>query len=127
MKKLLFIFLLTVSMVSFGQQLTIGQLSEFMSDLTTAPRDWYKDYNPPFWRDYCKGYSNNYVSLRKGEEVIEIHYGKNFEPYLVEITCFNNYTLFRQLLIEGETWLPNNSHDYWECGMYAGKLVCTKQ
>lgn len=126
MKKLLFMLLLTITMVSFGQQMTPGKLSVFMSDLTTAPKTWFEDYNPVSWQEYCKGFSNNYLSLRKGEEIIEIHYTEN-KPYLVEITCFNNYTLFTNLLVEKKMWLPNDSHDYWECGMYSGKLICKKQ
>lgn len=125
MKKLLFIFLLTISMVSFGQQLTLGEVSVIMSNLTTAPKTWFQLYDPSLWKDYCKGFSNDYISLRKGEEIIEIHYTDN-QPYMVEITGFNNYTLFRRLLIEDETWLPNDSHDSWTCKMYSGKLICTK-
>lgn len=127
MKKLLFIFLLCVTFVGYSQQMTIGQLSEFMSDLTTAPNGWYKDYNPPLWREYCKGYSNNYVSLKKEEELIEIHYDKDYKPYLVQITCFSNYTLFTQLLTESNIWLPNSSHDYWETWFKEGKLTLKKQ
>jgi len=126
MKKLLFMFLLTISMVSFAQQMTKGELTVFMSNLTTAPKTWFQLYDPTLWKDYCKGYSNDYISLKKGEEVIEIHYTDN-QPYMVEIKCFNHYTLFTELLVEKKMWLPNDSHDYWECGMWNGKLICTKQ
>lgn len=118
--------LLTISMVSFGQQMTKGELTVFMSNLTTAPKTWFQLYDPLLWKDYCKGYSNDYISLKKGDEIIEVHYTNN-QPYMVEIKCFNHYTLFTELLIEKKMWLPNDSHDYWECGMYSGKLICTKQ
>ena len=112
--------------------MTKGELTVFMSNLTTAPKTWFELYNPPLWESYCKGFSNNYVSLKKEQELIEIHYTNN-KPYMVEITCFNHYTLFTELLVEKKMWLPHNyegekdNHTYWECGLYKGKLICVEQ
>ena len=112
--------------------MTKGELYKKMSDLTTAPANWFSMTSSKDYKDYCLGSSINYNSLRKGDELIEIHYTDN-KPYMLEITCFNNYTLFTELLVEKKMWLPHSyegsedNHSYWECGMYSGKLICTKQ